>query len=569
MTTDYHPTGRVVEGPDARLIELHQGGHAAMALVHREPFRAPDVVEEVVKIGEPFLTNPMVAGVVELDAWQPEDHLLLYPSGRAWCIAEILDQAGEGQPLGVRAGLELAYQGALLLQEASTSAEDSGVPIHGNPTPWRWLFDETGDLHLIGWGVPGLELYHLDREPDLLLPTACYQYLSPERLRSVDEDLSSDLFTLSLIAAQIMLGEPVYDGSTTAVRALAERADGERRLYAHRHDLSLDIQRFFSRAIDPYRDGRFDDIEDYIRGVHDLLYGPLAVGPTLADQVLAHRPPTPDLPQPTAPAAPQQKRWEPVQRDAPRAGPGIRPVVDVPAPDPDQAQRLRSQRHSSDRRTAADMLRERLAESQKDRDAALRERLGTFLSSRRARMRDRTALFPSRPIEGQILRYRVEPPEGGQRWVRLGPDESLARSAARVADQSQHTPIGPTGSIEGWFRLTQGGAAWFGCTETRVLDASQPVQLEVVPNQLIDVEISIHQDEAPVKLQVGTAVHARFLVGYLRHRFELHARDWSLFAQDDQPLDDWQILDDFELADGASLRLRRVRAPSRQRRRRA
>lgn len=569
MTIDYRPTGRVVDAPEARLIELHHDGHAAMALVHREPFRSPDVVDDVLRVGGPFLTNPMVAGVVELDDWQPEGHQLLYPCGRAWCIAEILDQAGADQPLGVRAGLELAYQGALLLQEASAAAEDSGVPIHGNPTPWRWLFDEAGDLHLIGWGVPGLELYHLDRDPDLLLPTACYQYISPERLRGGDEDLSSDLFTLSLIAAQTMLGEPVYDGSTTAVRALAERADGERRLYAHRHDLSLDIQRFFSRAIDPYRDGRFDDIEDFIRVVHDLLYGPLAVGPTLADQVLAHRPPTPALPQPKARAAPQTKRWEPVRRDAPRASPGARRVVDVPAPDPDRVQRLRPQRTASDRRTAADVLRERLAKSQQDRDAALRARLGTSLSSRRARMRDRTALFPSRPIDGEILRYRVEPPEGGQIWVRLGPNESLARSAARVADQSQHTPIGPTGSIEGWFRLTQGGVAWFGCTETSVLDASEPVQLEVVPNQLIDVEISIHEEEAPVKLQVGTAVHARLLVGYLRHRFELRARDWALYAQDDQPLDDWQILDDFDLVDGASLRLRRVRSPTQRRRRRA
>jgi hypothetical protein len=320
--------------------------------------------------------------------------------------------------------------------------------------------------------------------------------------------------------------------------------------------LTADQRRVLARALDPYPDGRHADAEDFIRAVHDLLYAPNTEGPTLAQVATELAPRLAPIPAPPAEGA---DRWQPVARERRAPGVGERPAADVDAPPTDRIWAMETRASDATRPTSsAAALHQDLRRSQQDRDARLRERLGSSATAHRSMLRDRTGLFPTLPIAGEALRYLVEPPDGGQVWAQLGPDETLACSAARVIDQCRHTPVGPTGQIEGWYRLTQSGAAWYGCTQTRVLDASKPVQLEYIANRAVAVSVAIHDDEPPVQIEVGTAVHAAFLVNYLRARFGLRARDWALFADADRPLDAWQVLDDFDLAPGAALHLRRT-----------
>lgn len=556
---DLKPTARTLEGPAARVQELHRGEHVWSALTHRARYRDPELVEEVLELGGSFLRNPMIAGLVEIDDWSPQLHQLLYPTGRVWSLAELL--AAHSRPLGLRAGLEFAYRAALILQEASAAGEESGVPLHGDPTPWRWFLDAEGDLQLIGWGLPALELYAVDRDPELLLPTASYQYLAPERLAGNDEDLSTDLFVIALIAAEMMLGAPVYSGTTHAVRTQAQRAEGARLLHQASHVLTSDLLSFLSRAVAPYRDGRHQDVEDFIRDAHDLLYSPITEGPPLTELLRPVVQATEPLPSPPPQPESTAERWRPVRRRS--SGSGVRPIDDVAAPSSEQTYRM-PKRDPGRPSSAADALRDRLRASQASRDDRLRNRLGR--ASVNKPLRDRTTLFPTLHVKSDMLRYLIEMPEGGSVWARLGPEETLACSAARVADQSRHTPMGPRGEIEGWFRLTQGGEAWYGCTLTKVLDAREPAQLEFIPNRVVQASVSLHPDEPPVEVEVGTAVHASFLISYFRHRFELRARDWALYAEDDRPLDPWQVLDDFQPQDGLALRMRRTRRRGQRRR---
>ena len=187
----------------------------------------------------------------------------------------------------------------------------------------------------------------------------------------------------------------------------------------------------------------------------------------------------------------------------------------------------------------------------------------------RAPVRDRNGLFPRDDLSGELLRFLVELPSGGTVWTRLSPDESLALSAARIADKACPTPVDATGRLTGWYRIEQGGAGWFGETRTSVLSADDPVKLAFVPNRVIGVELVLEgHEDAPAHLDVGTAVHAQFLISHLRQRFELRARDWVLQIEDDRPLDRWQILDDFDPDDGLVVHLRRRRGHRRSLRRR-
>ena len=150
-------SGRRIVGPTSDLIELHFEGDVWLALCHRPPFTRTDVVEQLLADARGFLEDPAVEGIVELDFWDPEGHRLVYPTERVWTLAEVLEGARQaGKPLGIRAGLELAYVGGLLLQDGAEAGAERGAPLHGDPNPWRIVFDDDADLHLIGWGLPPL-----------------------------------------------------------------------------------------------------------------------------------------------------------------------------------------------------------------------------------------------------------------------------------------------------------------------------------------------------------------------------------------------------------------------------
>jgi hypothetical protein len=562
---DLTPTGRRLDGPDAALVELHRDGHVWTGLVHHPRVQRAETIQATLDKAAPFLRNPMVSGLVELDAWWAQDHTLVYPTSRTWSLAELLHRGREAETsLGIKAGLELAYVGALLLQEGAEAGGEGHAPLHGDPSPWRWLLDDDGDLHLIGWGIPPLALYAHDEDPDELLPTDVYRYCPPERLKGQDEDLSTDLFALGLLVFEAIVGEPVYRGTSHAVRTAAQHADVDRRLYQARDRLPEDVRRFLGIALDPYRDARHDDVDDFVGQAHDLLYGPLTDDmPGLFDAVRTHGLRGPRLPPVPDPAAP---RWSPVQRDEeppegprwsrPRRARGQdRPTE--PGPDPTRVAPLGPRDEAT--QDASEAIAEGLRESERDRDARVRARLGPR-PVRPVRMLDRNALFPRLPLPDDALRYRVALPDDSSTWVRLSPTESLACSAARVVDKALPTPFDATGRLRGWFRLQQGRDGWFGDVETAVLDPEAPARLVFVPNRIVEVALTVEgAEDEPVPLEIGTAVHAAFLVSYLRQRFHLRARDWQLWAEEERPLDRWQILDDHDPPAGFPLALRRRR----------
>ena len=171
---------------------------------------------------------------------------------------------------------------------------------------------------------------------------------------------------------------------------------------------------------------------------------------------------------------------------------------------------------------------------------------------------DHNAMYPHDPMGADSVRVRVMLGEHHQ-WVKLDRSESLAKSAARLVDETEVSPVDLTGRIRGWFRIAQGDEAWFGDALTSVLDPDLPLELDFVPNRTVNATVRIEGDEEedPFEVEVGTAVHAQFLVGELRRVLELAGTAWRLEVQGDL-MDPWQILDDWEPGDGVSLVLRRI-----------
>jgi len=102
---------------------------------------------------------------------------------------------------------------AEILDVAANKAADEGLYSHGALTPDRVVVDDTGKVQLIGYGVPQVEVFaYLDEDIDEV-DAAAFRYTPPERLEDKDEDFRSDLYSLVMIGAEALFGEPVYDES--------------------------------------------------------------------------------------------------------------------------------------------------------------------------------------------------------------------------------------------------------------------------------------------------------------------------------------------------------------------
>ncbi len=528
---DLKPTGRVTRGPASDLIELvSTTGHLYTGIqFHPEYVDHPRLrgAQELRR----FLDAPTVPGITELDIYDQATATFVYPTGQVWCLAELLELVRGMRPFGPRAGFELLWLCTRMLDAASRIGESHGVWAHGNLDPWRVMLEDDGDVQIIGYGLVAPELVDAPRSAR---PTAdSYRYAPPERFRGDDEDVFSDLFSAALVAAELVTGEPVYDGDAEHARADAERARGANQLHRWRDDFTRPMREVLQPCIAPYHDERYDDPQDLADKLRWLLEEPLA-GATLTELM--------------ADVSASWKRDEPI------------PTAAVASEKPPQESTLRWSQ-----------VRRRAAPERKREQAERRERRADPISSehrltgRRRPTRpalrppaDANAMFPKRPPRGEAERYLVAVGDDDPRWVKLSPDESLAQSAARCIDKLCATPIDLSGELMGWYRLTQDGDGWYGDAKTRSLDPAQTVNLEFFDNELVNVTFVIHRGDEVERddALVGTAVHAQFMMSRLAHNHGLRERDWRLYVEGHE-LDRFQVLDDFGAQDGLEIEVMR------------
>jgi hypothetical protein len=281
------PTGRRFPGPAADLVQVDSPkGLKCTAVVFHERHRDHASLGGELLSRLPFLEKPGVSGVIPLAGRDPAEGAFVYATGTVWSVAEVVRAFSDlGEKCGHRAGLELAYVTSQILLEGAEKGAAIGVFNHGSLSPWRLFLKEDGQVQVVGWGLPQVELIeHLDDETSPIKEDS-YRYCPPERIERKDEDVSSDLFSLALIAVELMVGRPVYDGLLADVRQQAARAEGTYRLYRWREQLPATIRDALAPALKYDRDARHRDPAEFVYAVHDLLGSPDIEGPSLAEVV--------------------------------------------------------------------------------------------------------------------------------------------------------------------------------------------------------------------------------------------------------------------------------------------
>lgn len=282
------PTGRRVTAPAFDLVELVAGnGLKHLAMVHQEQWRDHPALTADLQARIGFMEQPLSSGIARLVAHEPDTATFVYPSGTVWTVGEVVRSfADGGAGAGVKAGLELCYLvGEALVDAWDKSVQDSprSATGHGNVNPWTLVIKGDGQPLILGYGVPQVELLAWCEDNRVALTEDSLRYAPPERLEGSGEDVSSDLFSLSLVALELMVGRPVYDGVLADVKQQATRAEGMRRLYQWREKLPQNVREVLGRALKPDPDTRFPNGLEFVYAVHELLGSIDVDGPSLTE----------------------------------------------------------------------------------------------------------------------------------------------------------------------------------------------------------------------------------------------------------------------------------------------
>ncbi|MEQ1572543.1 MAG: hypothetical protein ABMA64_43385, partial [Myxococcota bacterium] len=276
-------TGRRVAAPALDLVELVAGnGLKHLALVYHDRWKGHPLLSAELQERIGFMEQPPSSAIARLVSHEPETGTFVYPSGTVWTVGEVVKTfADGGAAAGVKAGLELCY----LVGEALVDAVDAAprVARHGNVNPWTLALKGDGQPVVLGYGLPQVELAAWCEDTRVPLVEDSLRYAPPERLEAGGEDVSADLFSLALVALEVMVGRPVYDGVLADVKQQATRGEGMRRLYQWREKLPQNVREVLGRALKPDPDTRWPNGLEFVYAVHDLLGSIDVEGPSLTE----------------------------------------------------------------------------------------------------------------------------------------------------------------------------------------------------------------------------------------------------------------------------------------------
>lgn len=282
---DMKRTGHKVSGPSSDLVELENDkGLRHTGLTFHRKFRDhPLLTNELLPIMA-FLEQPNVADLMEVVSHVPEAGTFIYPTGSVVALSEVLDTLAKlGEPAGVKAGLEACYFVAQILQDAYVKAESFELFSHGDLSPWRILLKADGRVQIIGFGFPQMDMVLAQESERVALKEDSYRYCPPERIEGEGEDFTSDLYSLALMAFELMTGEPLFNGVLSEIKQQATNAQGPYRLYQYRESLPESVVELLSRCLKFDMDTRHGDINEFIWEVRDLLALPEVEGPSLEE----------------------------------------------------------------------------------------------------------------------------------------------------------------------------------------------------------------------------------------------------------------------------------------------
>jgi hypothetical protein len=513
------------------------------------------------------------------------------------------------------------------LEQVLKKGERQGIFSHGDLSPWRLVCKNDGQVQILGLGLPQIEIVAMRENASVVPREDAFRYCPPERIEGSEEDFSSDLLSLTLIATEMIIGEPLYNGTPKEIQQQATNGQGPYRLYAHRDKMPEPVVDLFSRCLKFDFDARHAEIGEFLWEVKDLLGMPEIEGPSL-DEVVQKaktrlrrrkalqsgssdglspeelvaiaaretakketaRPPEPEepaarwgrstrtataAPTPAAPATAQDRLRERLRGSG--GGPPGAPSSPAPPSPPSDARAALKDRLSRsggapsrpgegparDLRRSAEPAPARVAAPPAPLpaetapppapapDEGARARASSLLKRLRS-SRDETPEPTGNPAGPRGRHMKVSVDGGAPRDVWVEPSSPACVLAWRAIEQLGGPPMAFTGTVEGWFVMSQGGEPVSSETPVGSL-GDGVVDLHYKAGKLVSADIEVRGSQpARFRAPVHTALPAGAVLDQILRALELPGEGWQISAGG-HPLHPLQPLG--EVAQGSDLHL--------------
>ena len=265
------------KGPAALLAEVEDDqGNQNIALVFQEEYHGHSLLNDSLTGIMSFLHNPVIPGIADLIQHEKGTGSFVFNTGPCISIAQIIRRMGDaGVTPGPRAGLEFMERAGRILTDTSEYTINTfAVGSHGSLNPWRILSRRNGAIQIIGYAIPQVEMKDFHRNPNNIPREDSFRYCPPERVSNHPEDLSSDIFVLALIAFEIMVTRPVYDGTVDDIRQKAVRGEASRQLMNYQSVLPKYVRNFLAKALKGDRRHRFASSQAFFSELESILRRP-------------------------------------------------------------------------------------------------------------------------------------------------------------------------------------------------------------------------------------------------------------------------------------------------------
>ena len=251
-------TGRIYKAPASDLVEVEadSGLKHWVIMCHATYAGHPTLSKELLP-RLAFLRDPGVMGLSRIQWDDIEKGCFAYPTGQVCPLTSLMDFASKEGGVGVRGALELMYVLGEVLIEGAEKSRPHGMGAHGALDPWRVVLKPDGQALALGYGLAKADLAVFLEHPSNLPSEDTLRYCAPETLRGEAPTLSTDFYVLGLLALELGMGEPVYDGKSEEIRQQVLRGEGVRRLYEWRERIPERVRDVLGLLLRPDRASRF------------------------------------------------------------------------------------------------------------------------------------------------------------------------------------------------------------------------------------------------------------------------------------------------------------------------
>jgi serine/threonine protein kinase len=182
---------------------------------------------------------------------------------------------------------------------ALDAAHREGV-VHRDVKPANLLLDRHGRVHVADFGIASAAGLDSLTMTGTVLGTA--SYLSPEQAKGESTTAASDLYSLAVVAFELLTGRRPFEGDSVAAEAIAHVTGVLPSVCEVNPEIPCELDPVFARALAKDPADRYDSCAEFVAALRSSLA--TAAGPT---GIFAPPPPPPPAARPR-PARPQRRR---------------------------------------------------------------------------------------------------------------------------------------------------------------------------------------------------------------------------------------------------------------------